>query len=84
KFEKGGKEFPAKREDFEFAEKFFGITEELLREGKLKTHPELVGSDGLAGALKGMEDMKDEKVSAKKLVYRVKDTPKETKAEVEL
>ncbi|KAK1084124.1 hypothetical protein LTR33_002844 [Friedmanniomyces endolithicus] len=80
KFEKGGKEFPANREDFEFAEKFFGITEELLREGRLKTHPELVGSDGLAGALKGMEDMKDERVSAKKLVYRVRETP----AEVEL
>ncbi|TKA81666.1 hypothetical protein B0A55_01337 [Friedmanniomyces simplex] len=84
KFEKGGKEFPAVSEDFEFAKKFFGITEKLLADGKLKTHPEQVGADGLAGALQGMEDMKNEKVSAKKLVYRVAETPADSKADVEL
>ena len=83
-FEKAGKETPAVPEDFEFAKKFFGITEKLLAEGKLKTHPEQVGEKGLEGALKGMQDMKDEKVSGKKLVYRVRETPEDSTAEVEL
>ncbi|KAK4973094.1 hypothetical protein LTR42_006388 [Elasticomyces elasticus] len=83
-FTKGGKDFPAVPEDFEFAKQFFGITEKLLAEGKLKTHPEQVGPDGLAGALQGMEDMKNDKVSGKKLVYRVSDTPSDSKAEAKL
>ncbi|KAK5716302.1 hypothetical protein LTR17_016491 [Elasticomyces elasticus] len=83
-FTKGGKEFPAVPEDFEFAKKFFGITEKLLAEGRVKTHPEQVGADGLAGALQGMEDMKNDKVSGKKLVYRVSDTQSDSKAEAKL
>lgn len=82
-FTKGGKEFPASKEDFEFAKTFFGLTEKLLAEGKLKTHPEQVGEDGLKGVLQGMKDMKDGKVSGVKLVYRVRDTP-EGEASVEL
>lgn len=84
KFTKAGKEFPANQEDFEFAKMFFEMTERLLAEGKLKTHPAQVGEDGLEGALKGMEDLKNDKVSGKKLVYRVADTPKESTAEVRL
>lgn len=83
-FTKGGKEFPAVKDDFEFAKKFFGITEKLMAEGKLKTHPAAVGEKGLEGALKGMEDLKNDRVSGKKLVYRVADTPKDSAAEVEL
>lgn len=74
-FTKAGRDTPAIPEDFEFAKKFFGIVEKLLAEGKLKTHPEQVGKEGLKGALQGMEDMKNEKVSASKLVYKVADTP---------
>ena len=83
-FTKGSEEIPAMPEDFEFAKEFFGITEKLLAEGKLKTHPEKVGLKGLEGALQGMEDMKNDKVSASKLVYRVGDTSADSKAEVEL
>ena len=83
-FQKAGRDTPAMPEDFEFAKKFFGITENLLAEGKLRTHPEQVGEKGLEGALQGLQDMKAEKVSGRKLVYRVKDTPKDSKAEVEL
>ncbi|SMR63464.1 unnamed protein product [Zymoseptoria tritici ST99CH_3D1] len=83
-FTKAGRDTPAVPEDFEFAKEFFAITEKLLAEGKLKTHPEKVGPKGLEGALQGMEDMKNEKVSANKLVYRVADTPTDSKAEVEL
>lgn len=83
-FQKAGRDYPAMPEDFEFAKKFFGLTETLLAEGKLKTHPEKVGEKGLEGALQGMQDMKNEKVSGNKLVYRVRETPKDSKAEIEL
>jgi hypothetical protein len=74
-FSKGGKATPASTEDFEFAKKFYDITEKLLADGKLKTHPDKVGDGGLEGVLKGMDDMKNNGVSGVKLVYRVADTP---------
>lgn len=83
-FEKGGKATPAVPEDFEFGKKIFSIAEKLLAEGKLKTHPEKVGPKGLEGVLEGMQDMKDDKVSGQKLVYRVAETPADSHAEVEL
>ena len=83
-FEKAGRQTPAVPEDFEFAKKFFSITENLLSEGKLKTHPEKVGSDGLEGALHGMEDLKNDKVSGVKLAYRIRGTPANSSTEVEL
>ena len=73
-FSKGKNETPANQEDFEFAKKFMDITERLIKEGKLQTHPEKVGEGGLAGALKGMKDMQGDKVSGQKLVYRVGET----------
>nr|POF20062.1 protein toxd [Quercus suber] len=83
-FVKAGSETPAKPDDFTFAQRFFGITEQLLREQKLTPHPAQVGAGGLEGALRGMQDMKEEKVSAVKLVYRVRETPEGSAAEVEL
>jgi len=82
-FTKAGRDTPAIPEDFEFAKEFFGITEKLLSEGKLKTHPSKVGPKGLEGALQGMKDMQNEKVSGNKLVYRVRETPADSNAEVE-
>lgn len=82
-FTKAGRDTPAIQEDFDFAKEFFAITEKLLAEGKLKTHPAKVGSKGLEGALQGMKDMQEEKVSGQKLVYRVRETPADSKAEVE-
>jgi hypothetical protein len=70
-FKKGNRVTPASQEDFEFAKKFYDITEKLLADGKLKTHPEQVREGGLEGALKGMDDMKNNGVSGVKLVYRV-------------
>jgi NADPH:quinone reductase-like Zn-dependent oxidoreductase len=83
-FTKAGRETPALQDHFDFAKQFFQITEDLLREGKLKTHPEKVGEKGLEGALQGMEDMKNERVSANKLVYRVRETPAGSTASIEL
>lgn len=83
-FTKGGEDVPAVPEDFQFAKEFFRITENLLTNGKLKTHPEKVGPKGLEGALQGLEDMKNGKVSANKLVYLVAETPPNSQAQVEL
>ena len=70
-----GPEFPAKREDFEFAKKFGDIAEKLLAEGKFKVHPPSVRKGGLKGVLEGLQEMREGKVSAEKLVYRVSETP---------
>jgi len=74
-FHKFGMDFPPSQEDFDFAKKFTAITENLLAEGKLETHPDRVGKGGLQGALEGMEEMKAGKVSGEKLVYKVDETP---------
>ncbi|KAK4554052.1 hypothetical protein LTR86_008893 [Recurvomyces mirabilis] len=79
-----GSEVPAVPADLEFGEKWMGLVEGLLREGIFKTHPEKVGEKGLEGALQGMLDMRDEKVRAVKLVYRVAETPAYSMAEMEL
>ncbi|KAJ4335719.1 hypothetical protein N0V95_008822 [Ascochyta clinopodiicola] len=61
---------PAKPEDYEFGVKFWKAAEELFNSGKVKAHPTLV-RDGLEGVPQGLNDLKDGKVSGKKLVYRV-------------
>lgn len=70
-----GAEMPAVKEDFDYAKKFLVMVEGLLKEGKLKAHKQRVGKDGLEGMLKGMEEMKNGKVSGEKLVYLVAETP---------
>jgi NADPH:quinone reductase-like Zn-dependent oxidoreductase len=68
--EKFNEKVPAKPEDYEFGVKFWKAAEGLLNSGKIKTHPTLV-KDGLEGVPQGLNDLKDGKVSGKKLVYRV-------------
>ncbi|KAM3414415.1 hypothetical protein BST61_g11053 [Cercospora zeina] len=72
-FEKKGKKFDAKPEDLEFARRFCELTEGLLKEGKLVAHPreENVGGKGLEGVLKGLEELRQGRVSGKKLVYGI-------------
>ncbi|EXJ77165.1 hypothetical protein A1O3_10323 [Capronia epimyces CBS 606.96] len=74
-YEFGPKKIPALPEDFEFAKSFMALTEKLLAEKKLVPHKELVGKNGLQGVVQGLQDMKDDKVSASKLVYLVEETP---------
>lgn len=74
-FEKKGTKFEDNAEDFEFAKKFMAFTEKLLGNGRLRPHAELVGRNGLEGVLDGLKLLKSKKVSGKKLVYLVKDTP---------
>lgn len=76
-FSKRGTSFPASPEDFESARSFFATTEALLADGRLKTHPEKVGGEGLKGVLRGLVDLREGRVRGEKLVYRVGETPEE-------
>ncbi|QKX55490.1 uncharacterized protein TRUGW13939_02583 [Talaromyces rugulosus] len=66
--------FEAKPEDKEYATMFWGITEPLFAEGKLKPHPAKVNPGGLKGVLDGLNLMREGKVSGEKLVYNVDET----------
>ena len=58
-----------------FGKMFWGLAGKLLAEKKVKVHPVDVRPGGLKGVLEGMEEMRQGKVSGKKLVYKVADTP---------
>ncbi|RFU75760.1 hypothetical protein TARUN_6519 [Trichoderma arundinaceum] len=60
-----------KPEDNEFAKEFRDLAEQLLREGKVKpSRIELNrGGSGLEGILVGLEELRQNKVSAAKLIY---------------
>lgn len=68
---KFGQEQPADQDEFEFAKKFWEISRELLEQGKLQAPRQIVnqGGSGLEGVLKGMEELRADKVSGGKLVY---------------
>ncbi|EAU38558.1 protein TOXD [Aspergillus terreus NIH2624] len=70
-----GDPIPANPEDLAFAEKFWDLTAKLLAERKIKAHPPKVLPGGLQGVLKGLELMRQGKVSGEKLVYNVEETP---------
>ncbi|KAK4507637.1 hypothetical protein PRZ48_001372 [Zasmidium cellare] len=76
-FDKLGRHWPAEPEDFQYAKRFVKVTQKLVDAGKLVTHPKVVGEDGLVGIFDGLEKLKEGRVSGKKLVYRVEETPKE-------
>ncbi|MCJ1381235.1 hypothetical protein MMC17_004344 [Xylographa soralifera] len=74
-FNKLGKTFPPMKEHFDFAVMFWKMIEKLLAEGKVKTHPVAVREQGLQGNPDGIDDLRQQRVSAIKLVYRTADTP---------
>jgi hypothetical protein len=69
-----GDSYKAQPEDFVFGAKFYALAEKLWAEGKWKTHPRRVGAGGFQGAVAGMQEMREGKVSGEKLVYRVDET----------
>lgn len=71
-----GHTVPADPTHYEFATKFFALAAGLLDQGKLKSHPIEVRSQGLAGVISGLEDLRNGRVSGKKLVYRIADSEK--------
>ena len=64
-------EFPAKPDEFEFAAEFWELSRELLARGLVRTVRPIVnrGGAGLDGVLVGLEELRNGKVSAGKLVY---------------
>ncbi|KAJ0383855.1 hypothetical protein COL922a_009587 [Colletotrichum nupharicola] len=69
-FQFGPLSLPADPADLEFAKKFVADTEKLLAEGKLVPHKPTVdeGGSGLGGVLKGLDLVREGKVSGTKLV----------------
>lgn len=74
-FKFGPQSVPANPEDFKFAKMFWGLSEKLFSEGKLKVHRPEVRKDGLKGVFGGLQDLKNGKVSGVKLVYKISETP---------
>lgn len=72
-FKRYGFEFPAKPEDLEFGIRWWEVTRETLAAGKVKTARMDVnrGGEGLEGVVKGLQELKDGKVSGTKLVYTI-------------
>ena len=58
-----------------FGKIFWELAERVLAEKKVKVHPVDIRPGGLKGVLEGMEEMRQGKVSGKKLVYKVAETP---------
>ena len=69
--EKYTNQFPRNQVDYEFAVKFWKVTEGLLNSGKIKAHPAEVREGGLKAIPQGLKDLKDGKVSGVKLVYKI-------------
>jgi NADPH:quinone reductase-like Zn-dependent oxidoreductase len=57
--------------NFEFGVKWWGLAQKLLEERRIHPHPYQVKPGGLAGALAGLQVLREGKVRASKLVYRV-------------
>jgi NADPH:quinone reductase-like Zn-dependent oxidoreductase len=73
-FDKYGEEWPASHEDWTFAKMWMELTEKLVSEGKVVPHPKRAEEGGLQGILKGIEELKEERVRGEKLVYRIEDS----------
>jgi len=73
-FNKYGDAWPASKEDWEWSKMWMDLTEKLVAEGKIKAHPKRLEEGGLGGILKGIQELKEEKVRGEKLVYRISDT----------
>lgn len=58
----------AKPQDFEFMKKWVAEVEPLLQQGRIKVHPIQVDK-GLENVLQGLDLMRHDKVSGRKLVY---------------
>lgn len=72
-FSRYGMTFEAKPEDREFAGLFWELSRGLLADGRIKVAKMAIdqGGKGLDGVLKGLDDLKQGRVSGTKLVYRL-------------
>jgi hypothetical protein len=67
---------PASERGLKFGEMFWKLSEELLRQGAIKSQRLRIGQEGLKGVLdEGLVLLRHGKISGEKLVYRVGETP---------
>jgi NADPH:quinone reductase-like Zn-dependent oxidoreductase len=62
---------PARPEDYALCAQVYETTQKLLAAGELKTRPADVRDGGLRGVPEGLRDMKEGKISGRKLVYKI-------------
>lgn len=67
----GERAIPASAEDFAFAGQFWELARGLLADGKIRVHRPAVNKygEGFEGVLKGLDALKEGKVSGEKLVF---------------
>jgi hypothetical protein len=65
---------PAMPAEFNYAVQWAELAENLWAEGKLRTIPVQREQSGLKGILEGLQELKDNKISGRKLVYVIADT----------
>ncbi|KAJ7628925.1 chaperonin 10-like protein [Roridomyces roridus] len=68
-------EYPQNADHYENGKVYAKLIAELLDRGALKPVPMRLYPHGLASVKEGLEDMKDGKVHAEKVTYRIADTP---------
>ncbi|PVH99799.1 putative zinc-binding oxidoreductase ToxD [Periconia macrospinosa] len=73
-YEGGSIHLPPSREDFEYTKKFVRIVEKLLEQNKIKMHPIELKMGGWQGVLAGVDELRQAKVSGKKLVFRISES----------
>jgi hypothetical protein len=66
-----GPKFEANLEDKQFQVDFWKVSRELLAEGKVVPHEPDVRAGGLDKILEGLGDLKNGRVSGKKIVYKI-------------
>ncbi|RAL02588.1 zinc-binding alcohol dehydrogenase family protein [Aspergillus ibericus CBS 121593] len=71
----GPQKVPAKPNDVKHHYMWKSIFQELLHQGKIKTHPVSKQPYGLKGTLNGLDLLRENQVRGQKLVYRVDETP---------
>ena len=64
-------DMPAQPENFEFAKTFWDLATKLVASQLLNVLAVYLGSVGLEGVLKGLDELKEGKVSGLMLVYRI-------------
>lgn len=74
-FKFGPMEYPDKPEDRKFGQEFWDMSAKLITSKQISVHPPQVGKDGLKGVFDGLQQLREGKVSGRKLVYRVEETP---------
>lgn len=66
-----GKKFAAEPKDLAFSTKFSELSQKLIEDKKIRAHRHEVREGGLDGILAGLDDMKNDKISGVKVVYRI-------------